>query len=66
MKVQIITDSSADLPSNFIERYNIQVVPLAIQFGSDTYLDQVEISNHLFYQKLHEMTSYPKPPDPAH
>ncbi|NMA01212.1 MAG: DegV family protein [Clostridia bacterium] len=65
MKVQIITDSSADLPSNFIERYNIQVVPLAIQFGSDTYLDQVEISNHLFYQKLHENDQLPKTSRPS-
>ena len=65
MKVQIITDSSADLPSYFIERYKIQVVPLAIQFGSDTYLDQIEISNDLFYQKLRENNELPKTSRPS-
>jgi DegV family protein with EDD domain len=37
--VQIVTDSSSDLPRHLLERFNIPVVPLIVRFGSEIYQD---------------------------
>lgn len=65
MKVQIITDSSADLPSEFLERYHVRIVPLTIEIRSNSYLDQIEISNDQFYQELLENDDLPKTSRPS-
>ncbi len=41
--IGLVTDSTCDLPSELIKKYNIQIVPIAIQVGEKSYLDQVEI-----------------------
>ncbi|MFH1938667.1 MAG: DegV family protein, partial [bacterium] len=41
--VVLVTDSTCDLPPEIIKKYNIQVVPIVIQVGKKSYLDQVEI-----------------------
>lgn len=57
--VAIITDSSCDLPAEDFIRYNIQMVPVALMFGRETYIDKVTITDREFYQKL---ASSPAPP----
>lgn len=32
-KIKIITDSTADLPKDIYEKYDIEVLPLLINFG---------------------------------
>jgi len=41
--IGLVTDSTCDLPPELIKKYNIQVVPIVIQVGEKSYLDQVEI-----------------------
>ncbi|MHC2994676.1 MAG: DegV family EDD domain-containing protein [Candidatus Atribacteria bacterium] len=41
--IGLVTDSTCDLPPEIIKEYNIQVVPIVIQVGKESYLDQVEI-----------------------
>ena len=41
--VGLVTDSTCDLPPEIIKKYNIQIVPIAIQVGKKSYLDQVEM-----------------------
>lgn len=43
-KIKIITDSTADLPKGFIEKYNIEVLPLIVAFGDESYLDGIDIN----------------------
>lgn len=43
-KIKIITDSTLDLPSDLIKEKNIEVLPLLINFGEESYLDGVEIN----------------------
>jgi fatty acid-binding protein DegV len=50
--IAIVTDSSALLPSDSIVAHDIHVVPLTVLWGSDTYLDGVEITPLEFYQRL--------------
>ena len=41
--IGLVTDSTCDLPPELIRKYNIQIVPVVIQVGKKSYLDQVEI-----------------------
>jgi len=50
--VAIITDSAACLPPALQERYAIETVPLAYQFGESSYLDNVSLSADEFYALL--------------
>ena len=69
-KIKIIVDSTADLPEHFLEKYDIDVVPLYIIWpdGSqekDTWLDE---EKRKFYQRLLDTgeipdTSQPTVPD---
>lgn len=43
-KIKIIADSTCDLPKEYIEKYNIEVMPVLINFGEESYLDGVEIT----------------------
>jgi len=64
--IGLVTDSTCDLPPEMIKKYNIQVVPIVIQVGEESYLDQVEIKPKDFYHLLktsHKkmLTSQPTP-----
>jgi len=41
--IGLVTDSTCDLPPEIIKKYDIQIVPIVIQVGKKSYLDQVEI-----------------------
>jgi len=67
-KVGIVTDSTADMPAGVIEKFGIKVVPLTVRFGTEEFLDKVELTIQQFYQKLetcteitHPATSQPTP-----
>ena len=48
----IITDSTCDLPQEFIEKYQIHIVPLTVHFEKDFYLDSVTIKPEDFYDMM--------------
>ncbi|MGM1050328.1 MAG: DegV family protein [Bacillota bacterium] len=64
-KTVIVTDSTADIPADLVKKYDIRIVPLRLMFGSDTYLDGVEISAGEFYKKLVESTQLPTTSQPS-
>lgn len=51
-KIKIVTDSTADLPEEFIKKHDITVVPLYVNFPNKTYLDGVDIHPNEFYPLL--------------
>jgi DegV family protein with EDD domain len=52
-KVAIVTDSTADFPVEYIEKYNITVVPLSVIFEETAYIDNgIDITIDEFYKKL--------------
>ncbi|MDJ0938593.1 MAG: DegV family protein [Woeseiaceae bacterium] len=64
----VITDSAADIADEDLERLDIHMVPLRIQFGERGYLDKVSISTDEFFHELatnpsHPTTSQPSPGD---
>ena len=63
--IRIVTDSTGYLPSDIIETYGISVVPLKVQFGSETYDEITGISNHDFYQRLTTTQDFPTTSQPS-
>ena len=58
-KIKIITDSTADLPKSIIEKYDIEVLPLIVNFGDEAYLDGVDINSKEFFKKMKESDIFP-------
>ncbi len=52
MTIGIVTDSTCDLPPAIVSQYDIKIVPLYINFGTESYLDQIELSREDFYARL--------------
>jgi DegV family protein with EDD domain len=51
-KVAVVTDSSAYLPPDLLEKYNITVTPQVLIWGDETFLDGVDILPDEFYKRL--------------
>jgi DegV family protein with EDD domain len=68
MKIQVITDSTSDMPEGLANELGIRVVPIYLRFGDKTYRDGVDITKDEFYSMLvssavHPATSQPNPED---
>ena len=57
MKIRVITDSAADLPQPC--RPEITVLPMAVTFGEEQFLDGVDLAHRRFYEKLIEGDALP-------
>lgn len=67
-RVAIVTDSAADLPAAVCDELGIQMVPLRVIFGGQSYLDKVGLRPADFFVELarnpdHPKTSQPSPGD---
>jgi len=58
-KIKIITDSTADLPSYIINKYDIEVLPLMVNFEEKGYVDGVDINLHQLFMKIKEENTFP-------
>lgn len=65
MKIKIVTDSTADLTNEIIERYNISVLPLKIYLNGMTYTDRVDITPQDFIEKMKQSEELPKSSQPS-
>jgi DegV family protein with EDD domain len=63
--LRIVTDGAADMPAGWENEYDIQVIPINIQFGENTYLQGVDISNEAFYQMVDKSGRIPKTSQPS-
>ena len=53
-KIAIITDSGTDVPPKYIEKYNMYVVPLIVNYNNQSYRDGVDININTICEKLKE------------
>jgi DegV family protein with EDD domain len=51
-KVAIVTDSTAYLPKELVEQYQIHVVPNVVNWGTKSYRDGVDIGATEFFERL--------------
>ena len=65
MLIRIATDSTADLPLKYIDRYQIAVIPLNLHFGEDILKDGEEIWAEEYYRRLTmEVSPFTSQPSP--
>lgn len=56
-KVIIATDSSAYLPKEYVDKYQIPVLPLTVNWEGKSYYDGIDIQAEEFYQQLGQSKS---------
>ena len=61
----VVTDSTADLPDAWRDRYGIEVVPLKVLFGEETFRDGVDMNNEEFFHRLAASTKLPTTSAPS-
>lgn len=66
--LQVVTDSSCDLPDELIKQHNIHIIPLTISIDDRSYLERYEISPEEFYRQMAKGKELPKTsqPTPGH
>jgi DegV family protein with EDD domain len=64
-RVAVVTDSTADLPRELVERYGIHVVPQILIMGDQTWRDGVDIDPPTFYQLLRTSSHFPASSQPS-
>jgi DegV family protein with EDD domain len=65
MRVRIVTDSSTNIPEEYLTRLNIIEVPAVVNFGQDSYLYKVEMSLDEFYRRLATSERLPTTAQPS-
>ena len=58
-KVAIVTDTTACIPQEQVDRYNIEVVPVQLNFEDRTYRDGIDITPNEFYTILRQAKIMP-------
>ncbi len=62
---RVVTDSTADLPTEWAARYGIEVVPLRVQFGNDSFRDRVDLTDDEFFARLAQSSKLPTTSAPS-
>jgi len=58
--VKIVTDTTAGLPRDVAERYDIPVIPQVVSFGADSFLEGIDLDNAGFMARLRAARELPK------
>lgn len=64
-KIAIVTDSTADIPSEVQKQLDIHVVPLFVIFGETSYRDGADITSKAFFEMLPKSQSHPRTSQPS-
>lgn len=64
-QVALLTDSTADLPQELIDHYQIHTVPLSVHFGEQFFLDGITLSGKDFSKMYFTSQVYPTTAQPA-
>lgn len=57
--VRIVSDSTCDVPAEYVRRYGIIVVPCVVNLGTRSVRDTVDITREEFYRTMPAMTDVP-------
>lgn len=63
--VALVTDSTCDLPAEFMEKYKIEIVPLTVHFKEDTYYDKVDLDSDEFFSMMESADVLPTTSQPS-
>ncbi|SFL05679.1 DegV family protein [Halanaerobium salsuginis] len=63
--IALVTDSTCDLPTEILAKYEIEVVPLTVQVGEDSYFDKVDLTADRFIELMETSRQLPTTSQPA-
>ncbi len=58
--IALVTDSTCDLSQELFDNYQINMMPININFGENHYLDKVTLQPEQFYSLLNQSDCHPK------
>lgn len=64
-KIQLVTDSTSDLPLHYREEFGIIVVPLSINFDNESFLDGVDLTPQEYVGRLRTAEKLPSTAQPT-
>lgn len=59
-RIALVTDSTCDLDTAILDQYQVNMLPININFGDNHYLDKVTLQPEQFYSMLDDAVEYPK------
>ncbi len=59
MSIRILADSVSDLPESYQKQYNIEILPLMVNFETESFKDGIDLKADEFFKKLKEATKLP-------
>lgn len=63
--IRLVMDGAGDVGEGWKQEYGIDVIPVNIHFGEETYLQHVDLSNDDFYRMVNERRIIPKTSQPS-
>jgi len=63
--LRIVTDGATDFPAGWEEEFDIQINPINIHFGEETFLQNVDMDLEAFYNKVGTSSVFPKTSQPS-
>ncbi|MGG5255331.1 DegV family protein [Neobacillus sp. SM06] len=64
MKTAIVTDSTAYIPKELRDQWNIHMIPLQVIFGDEVLREEVDIDSKGFFEKVRQQKELPKTSQP--
>jgi DegV family protein with EDD domain len=64
-KIAIVTDSTACIPQENLQGLPVFIIPLHVIWGDDTYKDNVDITQKVFYERLGSSNIMPSTSQPS-
>jgi fatty acid kinase fatty acid binding subunit len=64
-RVRVVTDSASALPEEYVQRFDIDVVPLSIRFGDEEFIDGVDLTPDAFWAKCKVSKTLPETSAPS-
>ncbi|HHY82458.1 MAG TPA: DegV family protein [Clostridiales bacterium] len=64
-RVKIITDSTADLSKDLVEKYDLGIIPLYVLIEEKSYLDGIEMTTEELYRQVERTQKLPKTAAPS-
>ena len=63
--IALMTDSTCDMPSEFMDEHQIHFVPLNLTLGKNQYLDKITITADQFYDMMDKSPDFPSTSQPS-
>jgi len=65
VKIKLVVDSTCEVPKDIIEKYDIAVVPLTINWMGKSFKDGIDMTSDELFAKLATVQDHPKTSQPA-